>query len=128
MTAKPKKQSRLNLKCCPPKPALEDRPLITPEQATGLAGVFKVLGNDTRLRLLHVLTKAGKLCVSDLAAELGMKPQAVSNQLQRLVDRGILGATRNGKNVLYRVIDPCVSSLLDQGLCLSEDAKGRAEK
>ena len=110
---------------CPPKPSLEARPLITPAQALDLVGVFKVLANDTRLRLLHALARAGELCVSELAAQVGMTPQAVSNQLQRLVDRGILGATRNGVNVHYRIVDPCVPSLLDQGLCLTEEARGR---
>ena len=48
--------------------------------------MFKVLANDTRLRLLHAVVRAGEICVTDLADSLGMKPQAVSNQLQRLAD------------------------------------------
>jgi DNA-binding transcriptional ArsR family regulator len=88
-------------------------------------GLFKVLGNDTRLRLLHALVRAGELSVSDLAAAVEMKPQAVSNQLQRLVDRGILAFKRNGTNVHYRIVDPCVTALLDRGLCLLEDAPSR---
>ena len=110
---------------CPPKPPLRKRGLITLEQATALMGVFKVLANDTRLRLIHALARAGELCVTDLAKAVGMTPQAVSNQLQRLVDRGILGSRRNGNQIYYRIVDPCVTSLLDQGLCLTEDAKDR---
>jgi DNA-binding transcriptional ArsR family regulator len=111
--------------CCSPKPALDQRPLITPEQAAGLMAVFKVLANDTRLRLLHALARSGELCVTDLADAVDMKPQAVSNQLQRLVDRGILGHRRDGTSIIYTIIDPCVTSLLDRGLCLVEDAKPR---
>jgi DNA-binding transcriptional ArsR family regulator len=110
---------------CPPKPALRHRPLITPAQATGLMGVFKVLANDTRLRLLHALVRVEEMCVTELAQAVGMTPQAVSNQLQRLVDRGILGSRRNGNQIYYRIVDPCVTSLLDQGLCLTEDARER---
>jgi len=44
-----------------------------------------------------------------------MKPQAVSNQLQRLVDKAILSNVRNGTNIHYRIVDPCIMSLLDQG-------------
>jgi DNA-binding transcriptional ArsR family regulator len=84
--------------------------------------LFKVLASDTRLRLLHALVRAGELSVTDLARTVGMRPQAVSNQLQRLVDRGILGAHRNGNSVYYRITDPCVPTLLDQGLCLAEDS------
>jgi ArsR family transcriptional regulator, lead/cadmium/zinc/bismuth-responsive transcriptional repressor len=112
--------------CRPPKPALDNRQLINPEQAAELEGIFKMLANDTRLRLLHALVRAGELCVTELADTLGMKPQAVSNQLQRLTDRGILGSKRNGTNVYYRIIDPCVTKLLDHGLCLLEDTIGRS--
>jgi len=103
------------------KPALADRPLIIPAQAEQLAGLFKVLANDSRLRLLHALERAGELCVTDLADTVGMRPQAVSNQLQRLADRRIVAARRDGNNVFYRVADPCVNSLLDLGLCLIEE-------
>ena len=116
---------RSSLHCCPPKPALSDRPLLSLSLALELEQIFKVLGNDTRLRLLHALVRAGEMCVNDLAEELGMKPQAISNQLQRLSDQGIVSARRDGNNVHYTIIDPCVVTLLDQGLCLAEDAKGR---
>jgi DNA-binding transcriptional ArsR family regulator len=111
--------------CCPAKPKLDERPLLTGEQAAGLMDLFKVLANDTRLRLIHALARAGELCVSDLAEAVGMKPQAVSNQLQRLADRGILGSRRDGRSIHYRIVDPCVTSLLDVGLCLAEDSEIR---
>jgi ArsR family transcriptional regulator, lead/cadmium/zinc/bismuth-responsive transcriptional repressor len=118
-------KARLDL-CCPPKPALKERPLLTPIQAGGLAVVFKVLANDTRLRLLHALVRAEEMAVTDLAGAVRMKPQAVSNQLQRLSDLGILACRREGKSIVYRVVDPCVMRLLDQGLCLMEDSQQRA--
>ena len=112
--------------CCPPKPELQERPLIDLDLAGEIEALFKVLANGTRLRLLHALARADELCVGELAEAVEMKPQAVSNQLQRLVDRGILGSRRTGSKVHYRITDPCVTNLLDQGLCLFEDAKGRA--
>lgn len=96
------------------------RALLTREQARQLMRLFKVFANDTRLRLLHALVRAGELRVTALADAVGMKPQAVSNQLQRLVDRGIVEARREGTSVCYRVIDPCVPVLLERGLCLIE--------
>src|SRR3954470_2852486 len=99
MNTKPPK--RADADCCT-TPALKDRPLLTPIQAGGLAAVFKVLANDTRLRLLHSLVRADELCVTDLAASLGMTPQAVSNQLQRLSDLGILASRREGNSIFYR--------------------------
>jgi DNA-binding transcriptional ArsR family regulator len=105
---------------------LKERALLSPIQAGGLAAVFKVLANDTRLRLLHALVRADELCVTDLAASVGMKAQAVSNQLQRLSDLGILVSRRDGNNIYYRLIDLCVRSLLDQGLCLMEEVSDRS--
>ena len=108
---------------CPPKPAIEQRPLISLAQANSVRRTFQVLADATRLRLLHALVRAGEMCVSDLARAVEMKPQAVSNQLQRLLDRGILASRRNGNFIHYRIIDPCVVGLLDLGLCLTEDSK-----
>lgn len=110
---------------CPPKPPLRERALLGSAEASRLEALFKTLANATRLRLLHALVRAGELCVTDLAESIGMKPQAVSNQLQRLTDKGILGSRRNGTQVYYRIVDPCAVTLLDQGLCLSEDSEER---
>jgi DNA-binding transcriptional ArsR family regulator len=111
--------------CCPAKPALAVRPLLSLEQAGDLEGLFKVLANDTRLRLLHALVRAGEMRVNDLAEAVGLAPQAVSNQLQRLADRSIVDSRREGNSIYYRIVDPCVTDLLDRGLCLLEDAPGR---
>ena len=121
-----KSSSTKKQRACCERPALKARPLLSPIQAGGLASVFKVLANDTRLRLLHALVRADELCVTDLAASLGMKPQAVSNQLQRLSDLGILSSRRDGNSIYYRLEDFCVRSLLDQGLCLMEEVSDRS--
>lgn len=107
---------------CPTKPALRERPLLSYAQAGDLAVLFKVLANDTRLRLLHALAGGSELTPTALADAVGMKPQAVSNQLQRLLDRGILTCRREGNFIHYRIADRCVTGLLDLGLCLMEDA------
>lgn len=116
-------KTRIDRTTCSPKPALGSRTLLTLEQAAGLERVFKVLANDSRIRLLHALARSGELCVSDLAQQLGMTQQAVSNQLRKLLDVGILGSRREGLFIYYRIVDPCATSLLDQGLCLVEDAR-----
>ena len=103
------------------KPTLRERPLLDHDQAAELVRLYKVLANDTRLRLLHAIERAGELSVTDLATEVGMKPQAVSNQLQRLADRRIVASRRAGSRLFYRVADPCVPGLLDLGMCLLEE-------
>lgn len=107
---------------CPPKIPLNKRKLLSPREGAKLESLFKILANDTRLRLLHALARSGELCVNDLAAQADMKVQAISNQLQRMVDRHIVSARREGVQIFYRIVDPCVTDLLDRGFCLLEDA------
>lgn len=112
---------------CPAKPPLRTRPLLTARQAGDLQRIFKVLANDSRLRLLHALIRVDELCVSELARKAGMTRQAVSNQLRRLSDLAIVGSRREGLRIYYRVADPCVAQLIEQGLCLMEDSRDRVE-
>src|SRR5262245_56663793 len=117
--------------CCSPsdlcsaRPVLEDRPLLTFDEAVKVMALFKVLANDTRIRMLHHVIRSGEATVTDIAKTLGMKPQAVSNQLLRLSDTGMLASRREGNNVFYRVVNGCVPPLLDLALCLMED-EGRS--
>jgi DNA-binding transcriptional ArsR family regulator len=93
------------------------------EKAAELAGIYQVLASDTRLRLLHALILGNDPCMSDLAEAVGMKPQAVSNQLRRLVDLGILDTRRHGNHIHYRIVDHCITKLLYHGLCLNEETQ-----
>ena len=100
---------------CTPKPKLTERPLLDTENAESLSETFKILSNGTRLRILHTLLRTPNASVSEVAEQLEMKPQAISNQLQRLIDKGIV------RSIRYRIVDNCVVSLLDRGWCLTED-------
>lgn len=111
--------------CCSEKLKVGERRLISGQQATEIEALFKILGNQTRLRMIHALVLAGEICLTDLALALRMKPQAISNQLQRLVSRNMLGSRRKGNNIFYRITDPCLVSLLETALCLLDDARER---
>jgi DNA-binding transcriptional ArsR family regulator len=74
------------------------------------------------------LERAGELCVNDLAATVEMAPQAVSNQLQRMADRGIVVGRREGSSIIYCIADPCVTALLELGLCQAEDARAARDR
>src|SRR4051794_27018366 len=81
--------------CCPTHPTLTNRPLLSFVKAVTVMALLTVLANDTRLRLLHPLIRSGEANVSDMAKTLGMKQQAVSNQLARLSDTGIVASRRD---------------------------------
>ena len=73
---------------------------------------FKVLGDGTRLRILHALL-AGELCVCDLSETLAMSVSAVSHQLAVLRTARLVKHRRDGKVVYYSLSDAHVSTVLD---------------
>lgn len=115
--------------CCAPgdscssRPPLHERPLLGFVDAVKVMALFKVMANDTRIRILHHIVRSGEATVTDIAKTLGMKPQAVSNQLAKLSDTRMLTSRREGNNVFYRVENGCVAPLLDLALCLMEDER-----
>ena len=122
----PKPSANDSLACCPTVPAsagpaLEQRPLLSFVEAVKVMALFKVLASDTRIRILHHIVRSREATVTDIAMTLGMKPQAVSNQLMRLSDTRMLSSRRDGNNVYYRVENGCVGPLLDLAVCLMED-------
>ena len=81
------------------------------DELDGLEVFFKVLGDSTRLRILHALL-AGELCVCDLSETLGMSVSAVSHQLAVLKTARLVSHRREGKIVYYSLSDEHVSSVL----------------
>lgn len=49
--------------CCSLTPKVEDRPLITDEQADGVEDMFKILVNGVRLQILLVLIRTSEISV-----------------------------------------------------------------
>jgi ArsR family transcriptional regulator, lead/cadmium/zinc/bismuth-responsive transcriptional repressor len=85
--------------------------LPEPGELGGMEGFFKVLGDSTRLRILHALL-AGELCVCDLSETLGMSVSAVSHQLSVLKGARLVSHRRDGKIVYYTLSDDHVSVVL----------------
>ncbi len=82
------------------------------EELDGLEGFFKVMGDPTRLRILHALL-SGELCVCDLGETLGMSVSAVSHQLAVLKAAKLVSHRRDGKIVYYSLKDNHVGQVLD---------------
>ena len=120
-------RARHGLACSTERPSLSELPLLGAQKAAALAAVFETLANDTRLRVLNVMAQDGEASPSQLAEKVGMKPQAICNQLKHLSDRGIIERRREGNQVYYRIVDPCVIDLLERGLWLIQDAKFRKQ-
>lgn len=76
--------------------------------------ILKLLSDETRLRILMILSKK-ELCVCHIMAVLGISQPLVSRNLALLDDAGLLMERRKGKQVYYSIrkdIHPFVARLL----------------
>ena len=80
-----------------------------------LAELFKTFGDSTRIRILYALLDTPQ-CVSDLADGLGMTQSAVSHQLRILKQMKLIGARREGKQMIYALADDHVRTILAMGM------------
>lgn len=80
-----------------------------------LADLFKVFGDSTRVRILHVLS-VSEMCVCDIAAILNMTQSAISHQLRILKNARLVKNRREGKVVYYSLDDEHVKHIFDQGM------------
>lgn len=85
------------------------------EDLLRLAEVFKAMGDGTRLKILHALSKE-ELCVCDLVALLEVSQSAVSHQLRLLRNLRLVKFRKAGKMAYYSLDDQHVFVLLAQGL------------
>lgn len=76
-------------------------------------GVFGLLADQNRLRLLMSLLEGGELCVCDLAASTGMSESATSHALRLLRAHRVVKARRDGRMAYYSLNDSHVRLLLD---------------
>ncbi len=70
-----------------------------------VAATLRVIGDPTRIRLMEILNRQGRVTVSALTAQLGVSQQTVSKQLSILYQAGIVSRRREGAWVHYELID-----------------------
>jgi DNA-binding transcriptional ArsR family regulator len=78
---------------------------VSDQSVRELAQVFKLLSDETRLRILFylALSNHGELHVTDLCHRLGQSQPAVSHHLALLRVSGLIESRREGKHNFYRV-------------------------
>jgi DNA-binding transcriptional ArsR family regulator len=89
--------------------------LVEPPVASHLAETFKVLGDTTRVRIIHALSLE-ELCTHDLASVLGMSESAVSHQLGLLRLLRLVKFRREGRIVYYSLDDEHIRGLFEDSL------------
>jgi ArsR family transcriptional regulator len=93
----------------PPPTSLD--PALLRTAAGEAVAALKALGNPERLLLLCQLSQ-GELSVAELEAALGIRQPTLSQQLGVLRREGMVDTRRDGKNVIYRIADERLLTLL----------------
>jgi DNA-binding transcriptional ArsR family regulator len=69
------------------------------------------LSDKMRFRILLML-RDRELCVCDITKELKAEQSLISHHLQALRKCGFVKSVREGKNIRYKLADPCIIKLL----------------
>ena len=78
-------------------------PPVSEQAVRDLAQVFKLLSDETRLRILLYLAQSGELHVTDLCSKLEQSQPAVSHHLALLRVSSLIESRREGKHNFYSV-------------------------
>ncbi|QNO17611.1 MULTISPECIES: ArsR/SmtB family transcription factor [Eubacteriales] len=85
-----------------------------------MAGIFKVLSDPTRLKIINALMLS-EMCVCDIAALLNMSKPAISHHLKSLRQTHLIKYRRDGKIAYYSLNDAHIKMMFD--LCITHIKK-----
>lgn len=88
-----------------------------------VARYFSVLGEPTRLRILHALCQEEK-CVNEIIKVTALAQANVSRHLGLMYQAGMLSRRREGTQIFYKVADPMYIELCRT---VSTQVAGRAD-
>jgi ArsR family transcriptional regulator len=87
--------------------------ILPDEVAQELVHFFKLLADDTRLRILYYLKQRGELNVQTLCHLLGQSQPSVSHHLALLRVAGLIDMRRDGKHNFYRTMPRRFGELIE---------------
>ncbi len=91
----------------------QPQPAVSDALVNNLVKLFKLLSDETRLRILYYLTERSELHVRALCELLGESQPAVSHHLALLRVAGLIERRREGKHNFYGLKTRQFSTLLD---------------
>ncbi len=85
--------------------------LPTESELSRLADYFQNFSDSTRLKIISCLSLCD-MCVGDISTLLGINQTTVSHQLKILKDQGLVAYRRDGKILLYSLIERSVNDVM----------------
>ena len=94
-------------------PTASELTSLPPEAMQDLVQLFKLLADETRLRILNFLVQSDELNVRSLCGLLAQSQPAVSHHLALLKEAGLIECRRDGKHNFYRLVTRRCKAYLD---------------
>ncbi len=73
---------------------------------------LRAAGDANRLRILLIISGRRKVCVSEVAEELGMSVAVISHHMRSLAKGGLVVPERHGKRICYIPKDNDLTKLI----------------
>ena len=90
---------------------MTSNPLIDLGRLTQAAECLKILAHPHRLRIVEMLLK-DRYSVGELAQECDIPNNIASGHLRLMQRCGFLAPERDGRNVYYRITEPCLGKFM----------------
>lgn len=88
---------------------------ISDNVLSDLADLFKIFSDSTRMRIMYRLFE-GPVSVGDIVESLDMSQSAISHQLRNLKKNKLVKSERDGKSIMYSLLDEHVKLIIETGL------------
>jgi DNA-binding transcriptional ArsR family regulator len=86
---------------------------LTVEQLEKAANMLRAIAHPVRIAILNFLEDGGRKTVTEIHEKLGIEQSTASHHLGILRDKGVLSASREGKNSYYSIKHDKLSTLID---------------
>ena len=93
----------------------KEKCVLNKEELRLAADFFKVMGDETRLKILVTLLNK-ELCVNEIAECIEMSQSSVSHQLKTLRISKLIKSRRDGKMIYYSLDDEHIKTILDMAI------------
>lgn len=100
---------------------------ISQQNLNKVTTIFKVLADETRLKIVYILSKNESLCVCDVAQLANCSIATASHHLRTLRNKGLAKSIKQGKQVVYSIDDDHVRQLVEIGIIHQKEVEGRVK-
>lgn len=100
---------------------------IEQQQLNKVITIFKVLADETRLKIVYILSENENLCVCDVAQLVKCSIATASHHLRTLKSKGLAKSVKKGKQVLYSIDDEHVRQLVQIGIIHQKEVEERGK-